>query len=62
MQNSANYPSLLEPGLRKKKRKKMERGELMPYDAARARQAEQSAAGQLSAMMDKKMGINRRKF
>lgn len=58
MYSSGNNQSLLEPGLRKKKKKaKMERGETGWYDPVKAKDSENKADIEMNKLMKKKMGV-----
>ena len=56
MDSSQNYADLLEPGVRMKKKKKMQRGENKMYDSAKAKSAEDSSTKKMASAMAKKMG------
>jgi hypothetical protein len=58
MDSSSSNPSLLDPGLRKKKKKKkMERGEIGQYDPERAMAAESNADRELNRMVKRQTGV-----
>lgn len=59
MYNSGNYPDLLEPGLTRKRRKKrLARGELKMYDEDRAAKASNAADTELNRLVTKRTGID----
>ena len=58
METSQNYADTLEPGLRKKKKKKkMERGEVSMYDSGKAEEAQNRADREMNRMMRRKTGV-----
>lgn len=57
MDSSSDYPDLMEPGLRKKKRKKMERGEISFYDRNQSDKSQNVADREYSRMTMKKAGV-----
>lgn len=59
MESSSNYSDLKEPGLRKKKKKGIERGENSRYDAGRADKALSDTSAQMARSMAKRMGVKR---
>lgn len=60
MESSANYPDLLEKGMRKKK-KKFAQGEISKYDPDRAKKAELLASAKAFEGMKPKWMKDRRK-
>lgn len=61
MESSANNKDLVEPGLRKKKKRRMEMGENSRYDADRADSAYSKASDDMARDMSRRMGIKRGK-
>lgn len=58
METSANYPNLIEPGLRrKKKNKRLERGEIGWYDKEKAGKADSAADKEYEKLIRKKAGV-----
>lgn len=57
MENSQSYSDLLESGIRKKKKKNMQRGENSYYDADKAQSAYAKASSQAASDMSRKMKV-----